>query len=122
MSACGDEEEAAPEGVAPVINELAFDESDIPVGQTSNINGSFNFQDPDGDIVTLQVLLRLPGGQAQELPASPLPGVAGLTEGTAIFLLALSPPMAGEYFFDVDVRDRSGHYSEALSGSIRAVE
>lgn len=119
--ACGDEGKAAPEGEVPVIHDLVFDDSDIPVGSASNIDGSFAFEDPDGDIVSLQVQLRLPGGQAQELPPSALPGVEGETEGTAIFLLAINPPMAGEYFFDVDVRDASGHYSESLNGMVRAV-
>ncbi len=46
--------------------------------------------------------------------------MAGSTEGTLNFALALNPPVAGSYPFEIWVTDEAGNVSNRLSGTLTA--
>ncbi len=114
MLACGDE------GDPPAISNLAYGPATIASGQQSNITGSLRFDDADGDLAQLGVAFTLPNGTVQELPLTSLQGYTGQTTGQVALTLALVPPMAGRYTFDVWLTDGGGHTSNRLSGTLQA--
>ena len=115
VAACGDEPDA---GTAPMISDLTYSPASGTVGTQINISGQFYFEDLDADVSGLGVEIELPDGSKQTLPTQAPQGTRGVNAGTIMFALALLPPTAGTYDFDIWLTDDGGNASNRLSGTI----
>jgi hypothetical protein len=109
---------AADDGDAPTISTLTYGPDTIAPGVQSTISGTLSFADPDADLTQLGVALTLPDGHVQQLPLTTLQGYTGQAAGQVTLTLALVPPSAGAYAFEVWVLDAQDHASNRLSGTL----
>ena len=108
------------DGSAPKISDLTSAPATAPVGTTTTISGMFAFEDPDGDLLELQLAVRLPDGSRQEIPSSEISGVDGMERGILGYAVFLAPPAPGRYVLEISVRDASGHDSNVLEAFVDA--
>jgi hypothetical protein len=111
---CGNEDTEA-----PTIDMLSLQADTLTVGSQSDIMGSLNFEDPDGDVESLEIELTPPTIAPQTL-AVDLTGSDDQTEGLAQFVITVVPPEAGEYEVTVTVIDSAGNRSNALVSALTA--
>ncbi len=102
----------------PSISMLEYAPMTIPGRQPVSITGTFRFEDANGDVATAHLVILAPGRERQENPSAPIQG--GAKQGVAQVAVALQDPVPGTYGFEGWVRDRAGHDSNVLSGSIVA--
>ena len=110
---CGDDD-----GDTPTASALTYSPDTIPGGQQSAINGTLHFEDPDADLTQLGASVTLPDGTVQELPLTALQGYAGQSTGQVTMTLAIVPPVAGTYGFEVWLIDAQAHASNRLQGTL----
>lgn len=106
-------------GDTPTISALSYGPDTIPVGVQSAIQGTLRFEDPDADLTQLGAAVTLPDGSVQALPLTALQGYAGQAAGQVTLTLALVPPVAGRYGFEVWVVDAQEHASNRLRGTLQ---
>lgn len=112
---CGDDPDA---GTAPTISDLTYSPSSGTVGTQINVSGQFYFEDLDADVSGLGVELELPDGSTQSLPTTAPQGTRGVNAGTIMFALAIIPPTAGTYTFEIWLTDDGANASNRLSGTL----
>lgn len=111
---------ASGEGTAPVISDITFSPDKAVVGTQVTITGSVKFTDPDGDVDSLHVEIKLPGGSSQSIPSVQVQGAGGVTQSQAAFAIILLPPAAGEYVLSVWLADAAGSASNKLEATVTA--
>lgn len=116
LPACSDEQLGSP----PEISDLSYSPSSVTAGQLATVQGSFSFEDPDGDLLEMLVTLTDPAGNNMEMPATEVTDAKGKTIGIVTLQLALVAPAPGTYPFAVLVVDENGNDSNPLTGSIVA--
>lgn len=111
--------EPVPEGVSPVISNLNIV---TPVSATINegkgstyIGGTFDFVDPDGDVVTV----RLTTSSGADISTNITPGA---TSGTLEAFYEVSTVVAGSYNYNLWVEDSQGNDSNVFSGTYTVTE
>ncbi|GIU00874.1 hypothetical protein TSL6_13800 [Sulfurovum sp. TSL6] len=111
--------EPVPEGVSPVISNLNIV---TPVSATINegkgstyIGGTFDFVDPDGDVVTV----RLTTSSGADISTNITPGA---TSGTLEAFYEVSTVLAGSYNYNIWVEDSQGNDSNVFSGTYTVTE
>jgi len=80
---------------------------------TVQINGSFDFSDPHGDVTTLHVAAGVGSDQV-----FPIPGASGRTSGTITGAFSVSSEVLGQFPFRIWVTDGEGDRSNSLFGTI----
>jgi len=105
-------------GDPPTITALTYSPDAIPAAQQSAIHGTLQFEDPDADLTQLGAAVTLPDGTVQDLPLTGLKGYAGQATGQVTLTLAIVPPVAGTYGFEVWVIDAEDHASNRLQGTL----
>jgi len=110
---------AACAGEPPSISNLTLSPDVVPAGTSTQVSGSVDFSDPDGDVEELVFSLAMngetPGEASQEVPTA-----AGLEQGTVAFILLLQPPETGTVDIGVWLVDADGSESNHLSTSVTA--
>jgi N-acetylneuraminic acid mutarotase len=112
-------------GTAPTISALSFGPSTVYVGTDGGemlVVGTLDYADPDGDIVSLTIVVRDESGQVTDDFTTPIEGVAGSTTGTIEGELVADTSIAGTYTAQVYVTDSRGHSSNQLEYTVRIVE
>jgi len=117
--ACGDEDEES-SGTAPAIDSLVYAPDTLTVGTASVIEATFNFADPEGDVDMFVIEVNPPDGVVVPAIQGATAGTSGLTAGALSLMLALNPPVAGNYDFTITVMDSAGNTSNGLSGTLTA--
>jgi hypothetical protein len=110
-----------PDGTPPSISNLQLAPTTLTAHAQNAMTGSLAFVDPDADVTDLGIELELPDGSRQPLPLTDVRDSAGTTEGTIQISLAIVPPAAGDYQFDLWLEDAKGHASDRLQASAQAV-
>jgi len=116
LGGCSDEDP----GTAPAISDLTYDPASGTAGAQVTITGQFTFSDPDADVESYTIELAGPGNLAQTIGPQVLQGAAGQTSGSVGITLILTPPVAGDYTFDVWLSDVAGNESNRLTGTYTA--
>ncbi len=114
-SACTDGD-----GEAPTVSALTIAPTEIAVGATTTVSGTFAFADADGDITNLSVSITPPGGALVPGPVTPVAAAAGVTAGTINWSVVLAPPTTGDYVLTLGVVDEADHPSNTLEGRVTA--
>jgi hypothetical protein len=104
----------------PSISRLQEDRHVVIVDTASSLSGTFDFEDPDGDVELLAVELTVPTGEMGELPRAPLAGVDGVSQGTSNWSVSVEPQVVGEFAYEIWVIDRAGNESNRLPGGFTA--
>ena len=123
LSACGsDDGDAGDEdkGSAPAIEQLSFDPQNVQAGKQSVLTGKFAFHDADSDADRFAAAIVLPDGSRQSLPPTKTQGTVGRASGQVEFLMAVAPPVAGNYTIEVWMVDAADNESNHLDGSLDA--
>jgi hypothetical protein len=108
------------DGAAPTVSALTIAPTEIAVGATTTVSGTFAFADADGDVTNLAVSITPPGGALVPGPVTPVAAAAGVTAGTINWSVVLAPPAAGDYVLTLGVIDDADHASNALEGIVTA--
>lgn len=98
---------------SPSISNLSFSPTIIEIGQLTDIEGTLDFLDNDGDLSTLTIVSA--DGSQQTTNIS---GLSGQKSGTIMGIVQLQASELGKSTFQVFVSDAKGHQSNSLSGSI----
>lgn len=106
-------------GTAPTTANLTVQQSTVPVGTQTNVNGSMDFTDPDGDVKQLLIDLTA-DGQTTSLPPTPVNGAAGITMGSVPFILAIIPQKAGTIEVSLTLEDAAGNRAAPLKTTLTA--
>lgn len=112
-------------GTAPTISAMSFGPNVVYVGTEGGemlVIGTLDYADPDGDIVSLTIVVRDESGQVTDEFTTPIQGVAGSTSGTIEGELLADTSMAGTYTVQVYVTDSEDHPSNQLEETFRIVE
>jgi hypothetical protein len=123
MSGCGgDDGDSSGEdsGSAPSIEALSFGPPKVPAGKQSVLTGKFTFHDPDSDADRFAAAIVLPDGSRQSLPPNKTQGTDGRADGQVEFLMAVAPPVAGNYAIELWMVDAADHESNHLDGGLEA--
>jgi len=105
--------------LAPSIANLAFSTSKIEFndgGGSKSVYGNFNFNDPDGDIVSLRITTSIGDDEI-----SPLSSMEGRTSGSVYAYANLNTTQLGEVSYTISVIDSSGNESNKLYGTYNVV-
>jgi hypothetical protein len=105
---------------APSISDLSYTPTTLVAGQQNVVNGSFAFEDPDADVLALDIEFVLPDGRRQALPTIDVQDSAGQVAGTIALALLVIPPVPGDYGFSLWLTDSTGDESNRLEGTARA--
>lgn len=116
VPACSSEDDA---GAAPSIADLQLSPTEIPAGDATNVNADFTFEDPDGDVEDVAIVLTVEG-MAVDLMTG-LVGPSGQTAGAGRVILMVQPVQAGPIEVELRVIDASGNESNVLSSEVTAV-
>lgn len=111
-----------PSSSSPQIDTLSYSPKAAYVGSTLQVQGSFGFSDPDGDLAV--VVLTIKDGSGATLSSQTIPArdAQGLKQGVLTGTVIAGTAAASTYTFEVYVMDAAGHPSNVLSGSIRIAE
>jgi outer membrane protein assembly factor BamB len=113
--ACGGGKHSSDDS-APVISNLTLSPDHANEGDGGSFTYAqlgFDFQDPDGDIVTLRMTS---GGSTRDFALS---GMNNRQSGSIQGTIQLSTATVGTFPFQIQVVDGKGHLSNQLSGSFR---
>ena len=92
----------------------------VSVHDTFEVDCSLNYQDPEGDIKTLDFEYTVPDLTVHQGEEIPLSGVLGVTEGKANFNIYVKVTVPGEYLVRIWLVDEKGNKSNSLEGNITA--
>lgn len=115
---CGAEDEKS--GAAPEISDLVYTPKTAAVGALLTVNGTLNFEDPDGDVTQVGFRGQAPDGKWTPETLAAVQTPSAQTRGSATFAAGLLPPSAGTYRFEVWLVDDKGNESNALTGEVEA--
>lgn len=104
-------------GVAPTISGLSFSPSTVYVnegGGQTDILGTFDFTDPDGNLSTFTIIVHDPGGQVVQSETTAITGVSGLTSGTLQGSITIITTTVGDFSVQIYVTDTSGLSSNTI--------
>ena len=128
LAACGGGGGSAtdtPAGTAPTISALSFSPDaayvDTVTGELTVV-GTLDFADPDGDIVSLTIVVRDESGQVTDDFTTPILDIAGSTSGTIQGELVADASVAGRYTVQVYITDSRDHRSNQLEDTLRIAE
>jgi hypothetical protein len=110
-----------PDGTPPSISNLQLAPATLTAQAQNAMTGSLAFVDPDADVTDLGIEIELPDGSRQSLPLTDVRDSAGTPEGTIQISLAIVPPAAGTYRFELWLEDAKGYPSNRLEASAQAV-
>ena len=113
------------DGTAPTISALSFGPKTAYVGTEGGemlVVGTLDYADPDGDIVSLTIVVKDESGQVTDDITTPIEGVAGSTTGTIQGELLADTSIAGTYTVQVYVTDSRDHSSNQLEDTFRIAE
>jgi hypothetical protein len=124
LAACGDatDGEGGAEGTAPTISNLSLSPETINVGEQTQVQGNFEFEDADGDAAKLKISVTPPDGPTQSLGSIELQNGSNTTGGPATAVLVINPPRAGQYEVLMRLEDQAGNESNELSASLTAAD
>lgn len=115
--ACTDE----PDGTPPSISNLQLAPTTLTANVQTSMTGSLAFVDPDADVESLGIDIELPDGSVQPLPLTDVRNSAGTSDGTIQISLAIVPPAAGAYRFELWLEDARGYASNRLDASAQVL-
>ena len=113
------------DGTAPTISALSFSPDAAYVdtgGGEMIVVGTLDYSDPDGDIVSLTIVVRDDSGQVIDNLTTPVQGVAGSTSGTIEGELVADTSAAGTYAVQVYLVDSRDHRSNQLEDTFRIAD
>ncbi len=106
---------------APRLTNMKLSPVAVPVGQTTVISGTVEFEDGDGNLTTLVLRFLNPDGTRTPDTDIPVQGVAGTTAGTLTLPdITVEPTEAGEYMLEALARDADGQESSVVSVKVTA--
>jgi N-acetylneuraminic acid mutarotase len=111
----GDEGEGS--GTAPSISGLSYSPTSVYVnegGGQTDIVGTFDFTDPDGNLSSLVMIVLDSGGQTLQTSTIAIAGVAGLTSGTIQGAVTIPTLTAGNFTVQIYVTDTAGLRSNTI--------
>ena len=108
-------------GEPPVISNFMPNGNALRVNEPGTIDGTFDFVDPDGDVVWLNVELTVPGGARGRLPRAELQGLDGTTSDTITWVLFLQPMVTGSFDYELWLTDDGGNDSNRLGGRFESL-
>lgn len=112
-------------GNAPTISSFSIYPLEVYVGEgggQTDVSGSFNFTDPDGDLSTLTLKIFDTSDQLISTDVTPISGVSGITTGIIQGTATVITTTAGEFTIQVYVTDEQGNNSNTLETVFTIVE
>ncbi len=88
-------------------------------GGTASVGASFAFTDAGGDLASLALVIKNSAGATLQALTEPIPGAAGVTQGTIYGQAMVSTAVADLFTFQISVVDKAGAGSNAVSGTFR---
>ena len=104
-------------GTAPSISGLTYSPTAVYVnagGGQTDITGTFDFTDPDGNLSSLVMVVLDSGGQTVQTSTIAIAGVAGLTSGTIQGAVTIPTLTAGNFTVQIYVTDTAGLRSNTI--------
>ena len=107
----------------PVISNLSYSPKSAVVNQGGGfltVSGTVSFMDQDGDISLVTITTRdaVTGTQLSTL-TEPVTGLSGAVSGVVFISVVTGTTTAGNYLFDVTLKDKAGNVSNTLTGTFK---
>lgn len=107
----------------PVISNLSYWPRSAMLNQGGGfvtINSKVEFLDQDGDVSELTITVRdaTTDTQLSSLTA-PITGLSGIVSGLVSISVISDTTIAGDYLFDIMLRDTAGNVSNTLTGTFK---
>jgi hypothetical protein len=107
-------------GSAPKISNLSIAPNTLTVNRAEMVQATFDFEDAEGDLSTLQASLKLSNGQVQAAPPISLAPLAGSKSGKAALAVQLVIPSAGPVEVTMTALDAAKNASNTLTVTLQA--
>jgi len=104
-------------GTAPSISNFSYSPTTVYVnegGGQTDIAGTFDFTDPDGDLSSLTMTVFDSGGQIVQSETITIAGVSGLMSGTIQGSVTITTTTAGNFTVQIYVTDTRGLISNTI--------
>ncbi len=114
---CGGGDDGVSSGTAPSISGLTYYPTAVYVnegGGQTDVVGTFDFSDPDGNLSSLVMVILDSGGQTLQTSTTAIAGVAGLTSGTIQGAVTIPTSTAGDFTVQIYVADTAGLRSNTI--------
>lgn len=112
-------------GTAPSISNLSYFPTSAYVndgGGQTDIIGTFDFIDPDGNLNSVTIIVQDSGGQIVQSETITITGVSGLTSGTIQGEFTITTTTAGNFTVQIYVTDTSGLRSNTIEFIFKILE
>lgn len=121
LPACSSSDDAdTSNGSAPVISQFDIAEREIEAGKATTLEADLTFEDPDGDLATLQGSFDSTERQLATIQEQSISDLAGKTSASLKLKLPLQGLEAGDYTISLWLTDAAGNVSAKKTASLTA--
>ena len=123
LAACGGG--GSDTNTAPTISALSYGPAAVyvgPAGSTTDIGGTFEFADPEGNVDLLTLVVLDAGGATLSTTIVPIDIAGKPKSGLISGVFTVGSAIVGRYTFQVFVTDTRGNRSNTLSGGFRVAD
>jgi hypothetical protein len=118
LLACASSSDSA-KGSAPTISNFVLTPTALKAGATTEVSGSMNIEDADGDLAEGTGELTAPDGTIT--PTQPVNLSSSAKQVQVLYKIpALPTPVAGDYVVSIQAKDKAGNVSAKVSVTFTA--